>query len=103
MGYGRIGVSCALASMVAAAALHSAAEEAGAYATRARPDGMARAMLGVAAVQALLTALAVTDPSTANDPRGIAGVLLLSGYFTVLWLASAALFHRSAQARSAAA
>jgi hypothetical protein len=68
-----------------------------AFAVRARPDGMARAMLGVAVVQAILTALAATDPSTASDPRGVGGVVLLSGYFTALWLISAALFHRSAR------
>jgi len=69
----------------------------GAFAAQARPDGMARAMLGVAVVQAILTGLTVTDPSTASDPRGVAGFVLLSGYFTALWLVSAALFWRSAR------
>lgn len=69
----------------------------GAFAARARPDGMARAMLGVAAVQAILTALTATDPSTASDPRGVGGVLLLSGYFTALWLVAAAAFWRAAR------
>ena len=64
----------------------------GAFAAAGRAHGMARAMLGVAAVQALLTALAVTDPTTAHDPRGLGGVLALSGYFSALWLASAACF-----------
>ena len=69
----------------------------GAFAARARPDGMARAMLGVAVVQAILTGLTVTDPSTASDPRGVAGFLLLSGYFTALWLVSAAAFWQAAR------
>jgi hypothetical protein len=64
----------------------------GAFAARARPGGMARAMLGVAVMQAILTGLTATDPSTASDPRGVAGFLLLSGYFIALWLVSAAAF-----------
>jgi hypothetical protein len=73
-----------------------------AFAARARPDGMARAMLGVGVVQATLTALTATAPSTADDPRGVAGVLLLSGYFTLLWLVSAAAFRRAARHADAA-
>ena len=43
---------------------------------------MARAMLAVAAVQALLAAAVATAPSTARDePMGALGVLALSGLF----------------------
>jgi hypothetical protein len=75
----------------------------GAFAAQARREGMARAMLGVAMVQAILTSLTVTNPSTASDPRGIAGFLLLSGYFTALWLVSAVLFYWSARRHAGAA
>lgn len=68
-----------------------------AFVARFRPDAMARAMLAVACVQALLAAAVATAPSTSNDPMGAVGVLMLSGFFVVLWLVSAALFRRSAQ------
>jgi len=77
-----------------------------AFVARLRPDGMARAMLAVAAVQALLALAVATAPSTArDDPMGAIGVLALSAGFAALWLLSAAAFHRSArlQAREAAA
>jgi hypothetical protein len=73
----------------------------GAFAAGGRAAGLARAMLGTAVALALLTALTVTDPATASDPRGVAGTLLLGGYFTALWLVAAALFHASARPDSA--
>ncbi|WP_431560679.1 hypothetical protein [Sphingopyxis sp.] len=72
----------------------------GSYAARGQPAGMARAMLGVAAVQALLAIAIATAPSTALQPNGAVGVLVLCGFFTGLWLLSAALFWRAS--RSAA-
>jgi hypothetical protein len=76
-----------------------AAAAACAFTARLRADGMARAMLAVAGVQALLGIAVATAPSTARiEPMGAIGVLALSGGFTALWLLSAALFHRSAQA-----
>jgi hypothetical protein len=74
---------------------------ASAFAVHARPDGMARAMLGIASVQALLTALMATAPATAQAPEGVARVVLLGGYFTALWLVSATLFYRSARPEAA--
>jgi hypothetical protein len=69
-----------------------------AFTARLRADGMARAMLAVAGMQALLALVVATAPSTVrDDPKGPMGVLLLSGGFVVLWLISAALFHRSAR------
>jgi hypothetical protein len=69
-----------------------------AFVARLRADGMARAMLAVAAVQALLAAAVATAPSTARDePMGALGVLALSGVFIACWLVAAALFHRSAR------
>lgn len=72
-----------------------------AFVARFRPDGMTRAMLAVAGVQTLLAIAVATAPSTALDPMGATGVLLLSGLFVLLWLASAALFHRSARLEAA--
>ena len=69
-----------------------------AFTAQFRADGMARAMLAVAAVQTLLAIVVATAPSTArDDPMGPMGVLMLSGFFASLWLTSAALFHRSAR------
>lgn len=57
-----------------------------------RPAGMARTMLGVAVMQALLGVATATAPSTASVPDGPLRALLFSGVFAALWLASAALF-----------
>lgn len=67
------------------------------FVARFRPSGMARAMLAVAGVQVLLAMAVATAPSTALDPMGVAGVLMLSGLFVASWLISAALFLRSAR------
>jgi hypothetical protein len=68
-----------------------------AFVARLRPDGMARAMLATAGVQALLGLMVATAPITARDSMGATGVTILSAVFVALWLASAALFHRSAR------
>lgn len=69
-----------------------------AFVARLQADGMARAMLATAGVQAVLAAAVATAPLTARvEPMGAVGVLVLSGFFTALWLVSAALFHRSAR------
>ena len=69
-----------------------------AFVARLRPDGMARAMVATAGVQALLGLMVATAPITARvDPMGAGGVLALSGLFVALWLFSAALFYRSAR------
>lgn len=69
-----------------------------AFVARLRPDGMARAMLATAGVQALLGLMVATAPITARvEPMGPSGVLMITGFFVALWLTSAALFQRSAQ------
>jgi len=69
-----------------------------AFTARLRADGMARAMLAVAAVQTLLALVIATAPSTVrDDAKGPLGVLVLSGGFVALWLLAAALFHKSAR------
>ena len=75
-----------------------------AFTARFRAEGMARAMLATAGVQAMLAAAVATAPSTARDePNGPIGVLVLSGVFVALWLISAWLFHRARQREVAAA
>ena len=77
--------------VVAAAAL--------AWAVRFTPAGMARAMVATAGIQAILGLMVATAPITAKvEPMGPLGVVAVSGFFIALWLASAALFHRSAKA-----
>ncbi|HKX87983.1 MAG TPA: hypothetical protein VJM13_02130 [Sphingopyxis sp.] len=69
----------------------------GAFAARFRPDGMARAMLGTAAVQVLLAIAIATAPSTQREPGGGLSVLVLCGFFAAMWLVSAALFHKASK------
>ena len=57
-----------------------------------RPAGMARTMLGVAIMQALLGVATATAPSTASVPGGSFKALLFNGFFAALWLTSAACF-----------
>lgn len=62
-----------------------------------RPAGMARAMLGVAIMQALLGLAIATAPSTANVPDGPSRALLFNGFFAGIWLISAAFFRAAAK------
>jgi hypothetical protein len=62
-----------------------------------RPAGMARTMLGVAIMQALLGALIATAPSTASMPDGAYKAFLFSAVFGALWLVSAAFFRIAAK------
>lgn len=70
----------------------------GAFAAWFRPAGMARAMLGVAIMQALLGVAIATAPSTASTPDGASRALLFSGFFAALWLVSATCFRVAAKA-----
>ena len=69
----------------------------GGFAAWFRPAGMARTMLGVAVMQALLGVATATAPITASLPDGGARVLLFSGIFTALWLISAAFFRAASR------
>lgn len=62
-----------------------------------QPAGMARTMLGVAIMQALLGIAIATDPSSASLPDGSFKALLFCGFFTALWLTSAAFFRAAAK------
>ncbi|WP_374406770.1 hypothetical protein [Pelagerythrobacter sp.] len=69
-----------------------------AFAARFRPAGMARAMLGVAAMQALLGIAVATAPATAQTPDGPTSALAFAAVFTALWLAAALCFRASVSA-----
>ena len=64
----------------------------GAFSAWFRSAGMARTMVGVAIMQALLGVATATAPSTARMPDGSIKALLFSGFFTALWLLSATFF-----------
>lgn len=63
-----------------------------------RPAGMARTMVGIAVMQALLGVAIATAPVTARLPGGPPKILLFCGVFMSLWLISAAFFHAAAKA-----
>lgn len=69
----------------------------GGFAAWFRPAGMARTMFGVAIMQVMLAIAIATDPSSASPPDGAFRALLFSGFFTALWLISAAFFRAAAK------
>lgn len=69
----------------------------GGFAAWFRPAGLARTMVGVAIMQALLALAIATAPSTASIPAGASRALLSGGFFTALWLISAAFFRAAAK------
>jgi hypothetical protein len=75
----------------------------GAFSAWFRPAGMARTMLGVAVMQALVGLAVATAPSTASLPGGSVRAILFSGVFAGLWLMSAACFRAAAMKNQATA
>lgn len=73
------------------------------FAAELRAAGMARAMVGVAVMQALLGALTATAPITAAASGGMSKAILFNGFFTLLWLISAIFFRVAAKRDPAAA
>jgi hypothetical protein len=69
----------------------------GAFAAWFRAAGMARTMVGVAVMQAMVGSLIATAPLTANAPGGPVRVLVGSGGFVLLWLIAAAFFRVAAK------
>nr|WP_294809797.1 hypothetical protein [uncultured Sphingomonas sp.] len=69
----------------------------GGFAAWFQPAGMARTMVGVAIMQALLGLAIATAPLTANMPGGPFKILLFSGVFMMLWLISASFFRAAAK------
>jgi len=70
----------------------------GAFAAWFRPAGMARAMLGVAVMQALVGIAVATAPVTASVPDAASRALIVGGSFAVLWLTAAMFFRAAAKA-----
>jgi hypothetical protein len=69
----------------------------GAFAAGFRPAGMARTMVGVAIMQALLGVGIATAPVIANGPDGPVKPLLFAGAFAMFWLISALCFRAAAK------
>ena len=68
----------------------------GGFAAWFRSAGLARTMLGVAAMQVLLGIAIATAPVVARLPGGSFKALLFNGVFAALWLVSAACFRAAA-------
>lgn len=69
----------------------------GAIIARLRPRGMARAMYATALAQALVAVIALAANLELAGPSWPWDVLVLTGFFTVLWLFSARLFRKAAR------
>ena len=69
------------------------------FAAAFRPAGMARTMVGVAAMQAAVGMLIATAPVIANVPGESMKALLYSGFFVLLWLASGFCFRIAGRRR----
>jgi len=72
------------------------------FAAGFQPAGMARTMVGVAIMQAMLGMLIATAPMTAKEPNGPVKALAFSTVFALLWLISAACFRAAAKGDSKA-
>lgn len=70
----------------------------GAVLARFRPPGTARALYATALAQALVAVIALAAGLGSTDPTWPAGLLILTGFFAALWLASARLFQKAASA-----
>jgi hypothetical protein len=74
----------------------------GGFAAWFQAAGMARTMIGVAAMQACFGLAVATAPSTASVPDGPFRAVLFSGIFVMLWLISAFFFRAAARSDHAA-
>lgn len=74
----------------------------GAIIARFRARGMARAMFATALAQALVAVIALIWGLGSGGPIWPRGILIMTAFFTVLWLISAWLFWRSETARPSA-
>lgn len=75
----------------------------GAFAAWFRPAGMARAMIGVAAMQLSLGLLLATAPVIAAQPDGSVNAMLFGGGLAALWLVSSACFRTAVRIEERAA
>lgn len=67
------------------------------FAAGFRPAGMARTMIGVAAMLILLGIAIATAPVTAGQPGGPLMAILYSAFFAFQWLVAALCFHAAAR------
>ena len=74
----------------------------GAVASRFRSGGLSLAMVSAAGLQAVIGAVAVSRGWGAGSENWPQPVIVLSIVFSLIWLASAALFRRAARTRAAA-
>ena len=68
----------------------------GSAASRFRAQGMARAMFATAGAQALVGAIALAAGLGRSGPAWPTDVLVLTAFFTLMWLGSALLFRKAA-------
>ena len=72
---------------------------AGAVITRGRPGGMAKVFYVAAAAQALIAVVELVVQTGAADPSWPLDVILLTVFFCAMWLLSARMFQRAAEAQ----
>ena len=75
----------------------------GALIARAKPDGMARTLVGVALAQALAAVIALMFRWGSDGENWPQVIVVLNGFFAALWIASAWLFWRAARQQPNAA
>ena len=74
----------------------------GAVVARFRPHGMARALFATALAQASVAAIAPIFGLGSGSPPGVLGILILNGFFVVLFVGSASLFRHAGRGRTPA-
>lgn len=72
----------------------------GALVARFRAAGMALAMLAASLATVAIAVVVLVAGWGALEPPGALGVVILNGFFAMLWLLSAALFRKAAQSRA---
>jgi hypothetical protein len=68
---------------------------AGVFVARFRPQEMARALMATALAQALVALIALLFGLGSGSPPGVLGILILNGFFVLLFVASALLFRHA--------
>ena len=71
----------------------------GAMIARFRPRGMAWAMVATALAQTLVTVIALLVGKQHVPVSSVAEIVLLNGFYVVLWVGSASLFRKAARGR----
>jgi hypothetical protein len=74
----------------------------GAIIARFQPGGMARALFATALAQAVVALIALIGGFGSTDPTWPLDILILTGFFTAVWLISAWLFRKVAREQTPA-